>query len=605
MRWPHLSSDRAAVVVLQLSLSLLAVWPAIGQIPRERALVRDSLDVRLINLDAVVTDRSNNPILDLEASDFDLRVDGKKVEVTSVSRGLELRETVAGRLTIVVLVDDRHLQKKHRDAVLREIADTLEVEMKSNPTWVAVTTLSDQLTAVLPPSRDVGAVLESLARTLSAPVEPSRLRAMQRSSMNEVQEMLRMLTQAGSAYRVGQHLQTGVSATLRSYGEALALDTRQTLSSLEGLVEALSFVPGRKAVLLVSDGLPRSPLDLVAKTMYDRLAGGSRHYGGDDIVSGQVSLNLNDPNTRPTGHDRADRSGVVTPVTQHDDGGALDFQRTVGELDCGAAFERLSALANTHRVSFYPLKPPVLDPSVSSLGERTRERGSITQLSDMRSGLESLAGTTGGLFFSAERGVAEFLRQTRIDFSAYYSLGFAPPESMRDSAIREFVLKVNRRRSNLRYRASYMPLSLEQRLASRAWGTLLFRWEENEHGLVVETSPAGLQGGAYELDILLSLPIGELELVPSGRMASGTFRAVLQLRRSDGARLDPEHLTFAVEIPAGELDSVRGQFFAVRSSLRLRPGRYDMAIGLWEENSGNSTFIIHRLAVGVEEPEVA
>ena len=223
----------------------------------------------------------------------------------------------------------------------------------------------------------------------------------------------------GARYRLGEASLASVEANLRSYGEALRLDTLQTLRAVRSLVEALAFVPGRKAVLFVSDGLPRYPLDGAANTMYDRLAGDSRQLEGDELMRDPGSLDLHDRNHRPFGVDRADRMGRPTGIVQVDDGGAMSFQTLAAELSCGHAFDQLAALANTHRVTFYPLKPPVADPSISGLGESAAGRGSIVELSDVRSGLESLAGLTGGLSFTAETGVGEFLQLTRTDISTY------------------------------------------------------------------------------------------------------------------------------------------------------------------------------------------
>ena len=92
---------------------------------REDIVLRESIDVRLISLDAVVTDSSDRPITGLTRDDFELKVEGEPVEILSVSAAEDLRETVTGRLTILLFIDERHLQRKHRDAALAEVAEAL------------------------------------------------------------------------------------------------------------------------------------------------------------------------------------------------------------------------------------------------------------------------------------------------------------------------------------------------------------------------------------------------------------------------------------------------------------------------------------------------
>ena len=150
-----------------------------------------------------------------------------------------------------------------------------------------------------------------------------------------------------------------------------------------------------------------------------------------------------------------------------------------------------------------------------------------------------------------------------------------------------------------------MPIDLQESLSSQAWGTLLFGWQENVHGLKVGTQVNGLVGQEYEIDVLLSLPISKLELVPLGEIAFGSYRVVMQLVGESGVRLEPAHVGFEVKVPVADLEEAREQFFGVRTGLRLAPGRYDMAIGLWEENSGKSTFVIQQIHVGSDEKNAA
>ncbi len=176
---------------------------------------------------------------------------------------------------------------------------------------------------------------------------------------------------------------------------------------------------------------------------------------------------------------------------------------------------------------------------------------------------------------------------------------------MAQSGIRELVLRVRRKKTRIRYRASYMPIDLQESLSSQAWGTLLFGWQENVHGLKVDTRVSRPVDQGYEMEVLLNLPIGKLELVPQGEIAFGAYRVVMQLMSESGVRLEPAHVGFEVRVPVADVEKAREQFFGVRTGLLLAPGRYDMAIGLWEENSGKSTFVIQQIYVGLDEENAA
>src|SRR5215211_5451744 len=77
----------AAVAVL--SLPLVAQEPA-QEPPGEVPVVSETIDVRVVNIEAVVTDASGKPMRGLSAGDFRLLVDGQEVPVeyfTEVEEG--------------------------------------------------------------------------------------------------------------------------------------------------------------------------------------------------------------------------------------------------------------------------------------------------------------------------------------------------------------------------------------------------------------------------------------------------------------------------------------------------------------------------------------
>ncbi len=603
---------------IALAASVLCAVASLGAAQKkdtvdpDRFTVDEAIDVRLIHLDAVVTDRSGERLADLSTADFDLRVDGKKVKVTGVSDARTVRDSIGARLTAVVVMDERNLMYAHRDRVLDIIKPVLVREMNESPTWVAMVAVSDTVEPLLAPTRNVGAVQTAIDAAKQRLTSTSELIPLQRAISAATQSTLKKLSQRGSAYRYGQAELRGLAIQSRGYAEALAHDARRTLRSLEEVVAALSFLPGRKALLFITDGLAREPLDILASTMNDRLAGASSTFEGGDTIDDPNVIPINTTNARSTGTEMGDGRGET--VLQLDDGGSGQFQRLVSQFSNFKEFERLAALANTHRVTFYPIKAPITDSSLTGLGTNKGQRGSIAELTDMNSGLAALAHATGGLAFSADSGLGKFVDTARADVSNYYSLSFTPPGSLEGTAIREIELKVRERRSRVRHRASYVPLSMEENLASRAWGTLLFDWQENQHGLEIDTSfeqaavesqAAGEQPDRRKMTVVVSMPIGGLELVRNGDVVAGNFRSVVQLRNAAGVRLSPRNLAFVVEVPRRDHAAAKDHYFALRAEFFLGEGAYDMAVGLWEENTGKTSFVAKKVEVGLEPEKVA
>jgi len=125
---------RAAVLLLAALLIPLAV-------PAQRAeeTFGESIDVRVVNVEAVVTDRKGNRVTGLTAGDFRLLVDGVEVPVdyfTEVAEGVALEAaasappapTAAGPVgrSYLVFVDESVVMARDRNLVLEELERDLD-----------------------------------------------------------------------------------------------------------------------------------------------------------------------------------------------------------------------------------------------------------------------------------------------------------------------------------------------------------------------------------------------------------------------------------------------------------------------------------------------
>ena len=84
-----------------LALSILAVLPALAQQPpaEPASAFGEQIDVRVVNVEVVVTDKQGNRVTGLGPGDFRLRVDGKEVPIqyfTEVRGGQAIAPEEAG-----------------------------------------------------------------------------------------------------------------------------------------------------------------------------------------------------------------------------------------------------------------------------------------------------------------------------------------------------------------------------------------------------------------------------------------------------------------------------------------------------------------------------
>ena len=116
--------------------------------------------------------------------------------------------------------------------------------------------------------------------------------------------------------------------------------------------------------------------------------------------------------------------------------------------------------------------------------------------------------------------------------------------------------------------------------------------------------------GPVREDIVLRESIDVRLISRDAVVTDSSDRPVTGLTRDDfELKVEGEPVEFGWEENSHGMDveigrAAGGQYIAVRSGLLLGPGSYRLAVGLWEENSGRSSFVVRKLSVQ-PDPSVA
>src|SRR5713226_3375023 len=78
--WGEMSLIRRAVVLL---VAAAVAAGAFAQQPSELPRVTKSVELSILNIDVIVTDKSGKPVRDLKAGDFEVRIGKKPAEITN------------------------------------------------------------------------------------------------------------------------------------------------------------------------------------------------------------------------------------------------------------------------------------------------------------------------------------------------------------------------------------------------------------------------------------------------------------------------------------------------------------------------------------------
>ncbi|MEZ5313120.1 MAG: VWA domain-containing protein [Thermoanaerobaculia bacterium] len=221
----------------------------------------ESIDVNVVNVDVYVTDKKGNRIKGLKKEDFELFEDRKPVAITNfyvVEEGEPQLEAVAPseipvarpglpteipedqRLHLVVYIDNANIRPFNRNRVFNSLRQFLSNNLTSEDR-VMLMTYDREPHVRRSFTRDPNVVASALH-------EIEKINAMGLQADSDRREVLDEIERSND-YNYA-------ASRAASYADSARNDLQFALDSLKETVSSLSGLPGRKAILYVSDGLP-------------------------------------------------------------------------------------------------------------------------------------------------------------------------------------------------------------------------------------------------------------------------------------------------------------------------------------------------------------
>lgn len=356
----------------------------------------------LIQIDAVVTDRKGRQVTDLKAEEVEILADGKPQQITNFSYVQNVPDPEATPAPVAVDKSNVAAPPPARlrpEQVRRTVAFVFnDLEMSWESVYHARRAIKKfvdeqmqpgDFVAILPASGGSGALQQFTndKRLLGAAIKN-----------------LRWQPQFGRGIRPFEAPSFGPAAFDESEGERYFYAQRRerfsvgTLNSLDAVVGALRDLPGRKSLVLLSDGIPMPP---------------------PEESQGRVMAGIN----RVV--ESANRASVI--IYTVDVRGLQTFSLFDASTPGGVSPERLLRLSS----------------------ERSRE------MSDSQIGMRALAEETGGVAYVNSNDIGGGVRRALEDQRGYYLIGYRPDERTFDpqtGRLRYHELKLNVTRPGLKVR---------------------------------------------------------------------------------------------------------------------------------------------------------
>ena len=592
------------------ALLLAAALPAAGQTPNPS--FGGTVEVNVINLDIAVTDRHGDRVTGLKKEDFEVFEDGRRLEIVNfdaqaggiggVTGDGQPADAPEEGWTLAVFFDDANIQPAHRARVLQQLHDFLA--RKTAPgDRILLATHDLNLQIRVPFTSDLAALDKGLQEISALAARGSES---ERDRTQAVDAILDELRAARGASSGPVSCPLDVASPARTYAGSRRQEVLQSLGALKALVNSLSGMPGRKAVLHVSDGIPLTP----GEEIFQFLAEVCRDGTAIDLEGGETPL-------QPT-TSRKPIIEIAPPSDSSDQGinTAFDDKATYNgasqaPLDAQAfsvskELAALAAHANSNRVTLYALQASgtqgnTAAEAAAGPGARLFRFPSVSSVlrAGLRDSLQLLADETGGRAILDANDFEPGLSRMREDFSAVYSLGISPSHNG-DGREHKLAVKVKRPDLQLRYRRSYRDKPALERSADRTLAALYYGLEENPLEVTVEIGDqAPAEAGQVSVPVRLRIPLFKLAILnQDGATYQGNLRLLVVVRDEQGGTSGIRQVEVPLRIPRKEVLNAMGQFYVYTLTLQMKPGVQHVAIAVRDDVAATSSYLSRTVTVG-------
>lgn len=558
-----------------LALLPLAHSPsAAAQEVEKEEIFFESIDVNLVNIEVFVTDRKGNRVTDLTVDDFEVFEDGRRVELTNfyavdnrqvrraaiptpapAPKNTKLPTLVlepvteipeSQRLSVVLFIDNLNLKPFNRNKVMREIRRFLRDHLTPDDEVMVV---SFQRTVKIQQ-----AFTNDLMKVTKALLGMEKDAGLGAPAQTERREVLRSIEMARDHFAALAHVEL--------YAERVFHDMSTSTSVLKDLVGSLGGLPGRKALIHVSDGLPMTAADDLF-LLIDRI-------WPDEPFSGKIIA--------------------------HRFSGRRQLQE-------------LNARANASRVTFYTIDATGLRSHNSLSAEYGGSGGNLARLASLAEidfarfsneteSLQTMALDTGGQAIFNTNNFDDAFDRIGQDFSSYYSLGY-PSRFRSDGRYHAIEVKVRRKGVKVRHRAGFRTRTVEAVVNDSTYASLLYNRQSNALQIEIEfEQPQRRDDGQFLTPILVKIPIARIALIPRATLHQGKLRISVAVIDRQG-RLSPvDQQRVSVKIPLADLDTALQQYYVYSADLLMRAGQQDVAVGVHDDYSGESSYIKAGIDIG-------
>jgi VWFA-related protein len=514
----------------------------------------ERIEVKVINVDVVVTDASGRPVTNLGKDDFEIYEDGEPQKITNfyvienaAVKGDAPAVVAAAALTeardqfrrrFILLVDNNYIDKIQRDAALKEIDKFVDDTFKGEHEW-AIAAISQRLEVLHPFTSDKRAIHDAIDKIRHSGAFPEQ-HALDRSILND---RLRRMEVSNPDYgglipTVDYDSVVRFQAREQTYRALRAL--RNTGQAVRELTRSYAAAEGKKVLILLTGGMETN----TSFKAYD-IGVADREL---TELKRQIGLALDD---------------VVF------DANAANFAVHIINA------KRRGMIAPQHEVENQ-------SSGIHPNADFTTQGADPIDTTDVDSSSLTVAVGTGGSY--STNLVDRSLASIETISSNFYSLGYSPRHED-DRRYHSIKVRVKRGGLQLAHRKGYLDLPPEERFEQ-------FLQARISIGEKIGSLPVGVQIGAAQpresgvtVPVVTTLPMDRITVIPVDGQYVGRVHVYVSVFDQEGKNVGFEHQMQEVTISPSQYEQIASANFRYKLNVQLAKGAFTVVITLRDDLS--------------------
>ncbi|HEX7810116.1 MAG TPA: VWA domain-containing protein [Thermoanaerobaculia bacterium] len=511
----------------------------------------ESIEVRVVNVDVVVTNRAGVPVTGLTADDFELLEDGRKqpltnfYEIESSEDGQTTRTKDGAELRprrFFFFIDASSLYPQVRDELVTSLRHFVSEQMRPDD-QASVLVWNGQIHVLSP-------LTKSRSETDAALQKASTL-ATSGAVRNEVS---RIQSRCAKALELGRAGRLPMRAAYldcinnaNDETDATVAASRRMLNAMRVTLAMMGGVDGKKVMVVVGAQLPKKPgveTFLWANSLFT------------PFLTGWDAPRARYNEDRPLAMDVAD----------------------------------LANTANSAGVTMYLMNAPIpADPISASHDYGVSDQGmDFFHSANTGEAFAELARLTGGMSADHRFNSDAMFQAIRRDLSSYYSLGYKPKEH--GGAPRHITVRAKNREYTVRARQTFIDRTATEQMNDRVIANVFNPASNPDWPILVHVGAPERQGSTAKVALEVVIPPSAITLLPQEKILTGGFTVWIAVGDKRGALSTVSRSPQIVDVPLNEEKTFRSTPIVFTAQVTVRAGENLVSIGVTDRITGTAGF---------------